>query len=598
MKTNTKILVVTLGLLLLAGCKSTPAEEEVKGEVKSTGEKVKLDFHIMSKCPFGVKVLQGIMPVLDKMGDRIDFNVNYIGRAKGDEITSMHGEQEVQGDILQLCAKEVGNYSSWIAFLKCQTEEWRKIPEGWETCAKTAKIDQAKLKACYEGDQGKKLLKTSVEYSEKQKASGSPTIFLAGQPYSGGRTEASFGRAICEAFKGAKPAYCEGIPAPLKVPVTVVKDDRCQGRGCDSKRFLSFVSHMFEGAEIKELDYSDPEGKELFQKSGQQYLPIAIFGPEVEKDESGYSRLKRRFVKMEGTENWVYPLGRTWDPAAEICDDGKDNTGDGKVDCDDETCKGKKACREEIKNKLDVFVMSQCPYGVKTVDAMEEVLKNFGYNQKKINFEVNFIGNEQDGKLSSMHGQTEVDEDLRQLCVQKHYNKNYKFMDYILCRNKDYRSTDWETCATKGIKADVIKKCAESEEGKQLLIASFKKATDLGISGSPNWLLNNRFDMNARNSNSIKDAFCEKNSGLPGCEAKLSDGSNTPSVPAGSCGPGGAEPPKPQIKLDQKVGGEAVPQAGANPPTVAPPQARAKPPTAVAPSVKKKPGVEPKQVVE
>ena len=31
-------------------------------------------------------------------------------------------------------------------------------------------------------------------------------------------------------------------------------------------------------------------------------------------------------------------------------------------------------CREEKKNALDVFVMSQCPYGVLGLDAMKEVL--------------------------------------------------------------------------------------------------------------------------------------------------------------------------------------------------------------------------------
>ena len=71
-------------------------------------------------------------------------------------------------------------------------------------------------------------------------------------------------------------------------------------------------------------------------------------------------------------------------------------------------------------------------------------------------------------------------------------------------------------------------------EGQQLLAASFKKATDLGISGSPNWLLNNRFDMNGRNPEAIKKAFCEKNEGVTGCEKTLSSTSDAPA--AGGCG--------------------------------------------------------------
>ena len=72
MKTLTKVLVVALGLMMLAGCGDKKSEGEGdKGEKvdhAAVGEKVKLDFHIMSKCPFGVKVMQAITPVLEKMG--------------------------------------------------------------------------------------------------------------------------------------------------------------------------------------------------------------------------------------------------------------------------------------------------------------------------------------------------------------------------------------------------------------------------------------------------------------------------------------------------------------------------------------------------
>lgn len=551
-------LFAIMSLALAVGCKSKDKEDaDKKTETAAATSKVTLDFHIMSKCPFGVKVMQAITPVIEKMGDSVDFNVHYIGREKDGELTSMHGEQEVKGDIIQLCASEIGDRATWLEFLKCQNENWRKIPEGWEDCAKTAKLDSAKMKSCVDGDQGKNLLKESFKVSTEKKATGSPTIFLNGEPYRGGRSETSFGRAICGKMEEPKAAYCKDIPAPVKVPVTIVADKRCTGRGCDPKRFMSFISHTFEGAEIKELDYSDAEGKTLFEKSGQKFLPIAVFGPEVEKEEAGYNRLKRRLVKVEGTDQMVYPLGRNWDPTAEVCDDGKDNTGNGKVDCDDEACQGQKVCREEIKNKLDVFVMSQCPYGVRTVDAMKDVIDNFKKDSKLMDFEINFIGQERDGNLSSMHGQAEVDENLRQICAQKIYKKNYKFMDYVLCRNKDYRSTDWESCAKGGIQAAAIKKCAEGEEGKQLLAASFKKAQDLGISGSPGWLLNNKFDMNARNPEAIKKAFCEKNAGTKGCDNELSAESNAP--PAGSCG-GGPTPAKPAAKAKPAAAKPAKPE--------------------------------------
>ena len=156
-----------------------------------------------------------------------------------------------------------------------------------------------------------------------------------------------------------------------------------------------------------------------------------------------------------------------------------------------------------------------------------------------------------------MHGQGEVDENIRQICAQKYYGKNYKFMEYLLCRNKAWTENrgkeepgSWEACAKNGIRVDVIKKCLEGGEGNELLAASYSLATDLGITGSPNWLLNNKFEMRGRDPQGIKSAFCEKNEGVAGCENTLS-GPPAPgqAPPAGSCG---GAPAKPRPKIEVK----------------------------------------------
>ena len=544
MKKTMLFSLMAIFALSMTACKK-PAKAE-NDEKPAVTEKVQLDFHIMSKCPFGVKVLEAVAPVLDKMGDNVDFNVYYIGREKDGKPTSMHGDDEVKGNILQLCAKEVGGTKPWLEFLKCQNADWRKIPAGWESCATKAQIDVAKMKACYEGDQGTQLVLASMKVSEEKKATGSPTIYLADERYSGGRTEAAFARALCGKFQGAKPEYCTDIPEPTKIPVTVIGDQRCNAQGCDPRRFLSFISNTFEGAEVTTLDWADEKAKALFAKTGEQYLPVAIFDAAVEKEESGYQRLSRRLKKLDSGE-FVYPLGQyarpPWDPNAEVCDDGIDNTGNGLIDCADPTCQGKKVCRDEIKNKVNLFVMSQCPYGVRTVDAMKEVLEAFGKDRKKIDFTIEFIGKNNDGVLGSMHGDGEVQENLRQICAQKIYGAKYKYMDYVLCRNTAFTTNRgkeepgaWEACATGGISAQAIRKCAEGPEGQKLLADSFALAESLGLTGSPSWLLNNRLDMNGRTPEQIKAAFCAQNPGTAGCEKTLSAAAPGAPVPAGSCG--------------------------------------------------------------
>ena len=84
--------------------------------------------------------------------------------------------------------------------------------------------------------------------------------------------------------------------------------------------------------------------------------------------------------------------------------------------------------------KVDFYVMSQCPYGTQVEDAIKPVLDKLG---KAVDFSINFIATDLGGgKFSSLHGQGEVDENIRQLCAVKYYPNTY--MDYIVCRNRTY----------------------------------------------------------------------------------------------------------------------------------------------------------------
>lgn len=536
------LISLTIGILVaLSGCGSSQ-----RGETRSTSQrigeevahgfpsppamspdfeteplpKVAFDLYIMSKCPFAGKLLQNLIPVMTRLGNRVDLTIHYIGRDSDGKLTSMHGDEEVQGDILQLCASDLGGTGGMLAFIGCQLREetaWEKIPEGWEACATLAGLEIPAMQQCLEGGRGTSLLRASFLAAKEQGATGSPTIYIAGAPYKGGRSEISLSRHLCRMMTEPWDPYCSQIPPPIPVPVTIVSDRRCTQKGCDPERFIHFLEVTFEGARIAELDYATPEGKALYERAGLPHLPIAVFGPDVVKEEHGYSRLQKRLAQMPGSYEWVYPLGRSWDPTAEVCDDGIDNTGNGQVDCRDDDCKEKRLCRKEKKGRLELFLMSQCPYAMGVVEHMMTVLEDYDRNRQNIDFSLSYIGINENGELSSMHGQSEVDEDIRQLCAQKHYPKRYKFMDYVACRAKDYQNEDWQACAVNGIKAEVIAKCAEGEEGKELLDASFSKSKILEITGSPTWLLNNRHKMSGRDPESIKKGYCERNSLLDVC---------------------------------------------------------------------------------
>ncbi len=619
---------------------------------------VEMTMHVMSQCPYGAKVVNAITPVARKLGNRFKLHLQYIGRIEGDELTSMHGESEVQGNKLQLCVHEHGSYSQWLDFLDCQNENYRRIPQGWEQCAEQARVDVGAVRTCYNGDEATQLLRASYEASTKAGARGSPTIFVGGERYSGGRTEQAFARALCAQYEGGRPGYCDDIPAPPAVPVTVLADARCKRPECDTKRQVSSLKARIPGAKVTNVDYSSDRGRELFEKSGVKMLPailigreiqqdreafktiarsakrhgdlfvqtvgrfdpaagswverpevpiqflvdgrcesreckgasrfeafikrqvprakistidwgdeggpalwkrvaaamedvpaakrrpmglpLAVFGQSIELEQEAFGRLERRFVKMG--DQYMFQLGR-WDPTAEICDNETDDDGNGQADCDDSHCAEQMVCRPEKARELRAFVMSQCPYGLTVLNAMEEVLDNFGRDRSKINFRVEFVGQVKNGgELSTMHGEAELAENMREACAQEHYPRNYAFMDYILCRNKNIRSNEWRECVQEGMDAAVIERCAEGDEGRSLMTKSFNLAKSLGFTGSPSWLLNNRHSIRARDAETIKTEFCARNeqgecsNTLTKAAPRKRGGGARPGGGGGSCG--------------------------------------------------------------
>jgi 2-hydroxychromene-2-carboxylate isomerase len=479
----------------------------------------------MSKCPYGVEAENGLKPALDELGDRVALHLDFIGNESSGAFSSLHGQPEVDGDLYQLCAmKQAPEVRKYMSFISCQNQDFRNIPGNWEKCAKDTGFDANRLQACATGDEGKALLRASIKRAQEAHASGSPTIRVGNQPYEGGRTKLDFLRAICEQVPGAKPKACAELPPLVEVTGIVVTDQRC--KDCDTAGLEAQLRRrFFPKLSLRKVDYSAPEGKKLFAEVGVKYLPMFLLEPGVEKADT-YPTIAR-FMEDKGRYKYLKAPAK-FDPTAEICDNGVDDNADGKVDCADSTCTATMTCRKEVPNSAQVFVMSQCPFGVKALDSMKEVLENF---QGKMDFDVHFIAEQAGEGFRSLHGQPEVDEDIRQLCAKQHYRAKNKYLEYIWCRNQNIRSTQWQTCAKDGIVADVIDKCATSGEGKELLAADLKIAQGLQIGGSPTWIGNNKHQFSALAANDIKTQMCSFNKDLPNCDKALAASGKA----AGSC---------------------------------------------------------------
>jgi hypothetical protein len=489
--------------------------------------RVRMQVYLMSRCPFGVQAMSTLGPAVRELGPRVKLGLDYIVSERDGEFVALHGDREVEGNIQQLCAiHSFPRQDQWLTFVGCVNERWEKIPMGWERCARQAGMDLKTLRTCIEGPRGKQLLRQSAERARLAEALGSPTIVVDGERYQGGRGKLDFMRLLCGAFKRDPPAACAKVPPPVEVKMTVLNDRRC-GQRCEVDKYVeNLTQRWFPGLKVRTLDYGDPEGKELFQKLGLRHLPALLFHPGVEKADR-YAVIER-WLRTRGDYRQLR-IPAPFDPTAEICDNRKDDTGNGKVDCDDDDCRQVLVCRKEIPQRLDVFVMSQCPFGVQAVDAMQEVLAAF---KGRITFGIHYIVTETAGGFSSLHGQPEVQENIRQLCARKHHGRGNRYLKYIWCRNKDYRSEDWQPCAKDGVSARRIARCAEGPEGRRLLSEDLKVARALEINASPTWLANNRHKFNGITAEAIKTEFCKHNPGLKGCSKTLSNDKK----PAGACG--------------------------------------------------------------
>ena len=142
--------------------------------------------------------------------------------------------------------------------------------------------------------------------------------------------------------------------------------------------------------------------------------------------------------------------------------------------------------KEAINNVMEIFVMSQCPYGVMAENAVIEAKKNGEFPKDKV-VKLRYIVNYDPARgFTSLHGSPEWEEDVRQLLIAKYYPK--KLWQYLAIRNKDYRSSRWDKAMEEaGIDPKKIAKKFD-KEGLELLKAEAAYGEAYGISASPTFL--------------------------------------------------------------------------------------------------------------
>lgn len=214
--------------------------------------------------------------------------------------------------------------------------------------------------------------------------------------------------------------------------------------------------------------------------------------------------------------------------------------------------------KEEAKNvaapktdvpEVDLFVMSYCPYGTQAEKGMLPVLEALG---NKVKFNLKFVD-------YAMHDKKEIDENLRQYCIQK--NQPAKLAGYLKCFLEKGQGTEASCMTSAGINSSQVSSCIASADTQFKITENYNDKSKwnggtyppfdvdkadvekYGVQGSPTLVINGQEVSSGRDSASILKAICGAFNNVPQeCQKELSSTAPSPGFGEGtaSSGSGGS----------------------------------------------------------
>ncbi len=193
--------------------KDSPIDTPIATENIIKADKPKIELFTMSYCPYGLQMGKGLLPVINTLKDKIDFELKFVDYA-------MHGEKELQEQLTQYCIQK-DSPEKLSAYLSCFLDNGDS-----NSCLTKVDLnkDKGSLKNCItETDEEYKVIynfKNNLNYSGqfpefaihkedniKYNVAGSPTLIINGGEVNSLRDSASLLATICSAFNEA-PKEC------------------------------------------------------------------------------------------------------------------------------------------------------------------------------------------------------------------------------------------------------------------------------------------------------------------------------------------------------------------------------------------------------
>lgn len=198
---------------------NTPAAQAVdipKSETPS------VELFVMSHCPFGTQAEKGMLPVVETLGDKIDFELKFVDYA-------MHNQVELDEQMVQYCIQEEQS-DKFIPYLECFLVEGDT-----SSCLAETNINEGSLESCVENVDTEFSITSNFENNVGFKGSypgfnihkeentkygvaGSPTLVINETKVESARDPQSLLDTVCGAFEEAPEECSTDLPSETPAP--------------------------------------------------------------------------------------------------------------------------------------------------------------------------------------------------------------------------------------------------------------------------------------------------------------------------------------------------------------------------------------------
>ena len=202
-------------------------------------------------------------------------------------------------------------------------------------------------------------------------------------------------------------------PAKAKAEFVIVESDVYSAGKEDPQLTAGIAQFLDMTPSVKTVSYKDAAADPKLANLDYSFLPLYL----IKKTDAVRSKLEKHLQYGYAQEN------------------------DDFIILPHQTRTGVYNGKEAKPGVMEIFVMSQCPYGVMAENLVLEGQKA-GVPAAQ-NVRIRYIVDYSDANgFNSLHGSGEWEEDVRQLLIAKYYPA--KLWKYLEIRNKDYRSSRWD----------------------------------------------------------------------------------------------------------------------------------------------------------